>query len=164
MTFEEMLDEAIALLQRQGRLTYSALKRQFQLDDATLVDLTEQLLYAHPQVVDDAGRGLVWSGETAVPPTTTPPASQSVPPGPLYALQAGQPTQTATPPAPPTLREAERRQLTVLFCDLVGSTALSSQLDPEDLREVVQAYQAACAEVIQRFDGPILPSCSAMAS
>jgi TOMM system kinase/cyclase fusion protein len=51
--------------------------------------------------------------------------------------------------------EAERRQLTVLFCDLVESTALAGRLDPEELREVVQAYQAACAEVIQRFDGHI---------
>ena len=43
----------------------------------------------------------------------------------------------------------------MLFCDLVDSTALSSQLDPEDLREVVRAYQATCTEVIQRFDGSI---------
>src|SRR5262245_52727643 len=48
---------------------------------------------------------------------------------------------------------AERRQLTVMFCDLVGSTALSARLDPEDLREVVGAYHAAIAEVIGRFDG-----------
>src|SRR5258708_536517 len=48
---------------------------------------------------------------------------------------------------------AERRQLTVMFCDLVGSTALSAQLDPEDLREVIGAYHAAVAEVIGRFDG-----------
>ena len=51
--------------------------------------------------------------------------------------------------------EAERRQLTVLFCDLVDSTTLASQLDPEDLRAVVRAYQATCAEVIERFDGHI---------
>jgi class 3 adenylate cyclase/predicted ATPase len=51
--------------------------------------------------------------------------------------------------------DAERRQLTVVFCDLVGSTALSARLDPEELREVVHAYQAACAEVIARFDGHI---------
>lgn len=51
--------------------------------------------------------------------------------------------------------EAERRQLTVMFCDLVGSTALSAQLDPEDLREVVRTYQDACAVVISRFDGHI---------
>ena len=51
--------------------------------------------------------------------------------------------------------EAERRQLTVMFCDLVDSTKLSSQLDPEEYRDVVRAYQAACTEVIQRYDGHI---------
>ncbi len=51
--------------------------------------------------------------------------------------------------------EAERRQLTVLFCDLVGSTVLSERLDPEDLREVVREYQAACVEVVERFGGHV---------
>jgi class 3 adenylate cyclase/predicted ATPase len=50
---------------------------------------------------------------------------------------------------------AERRQLTVLFCDLVGSTQLSVQLDPEEWRVVVQEYQRLCAEVVRRFDGHI---------
>src|SRR5262249_8231411 len=58
------------------------------------------------------------------------------------------------PVAPPT-PEAERRQLTVMFCDLVDSTVLSGQLDPEDLREVVRAYQETCAKVIARFEGHI---------
>jgi class 3 adenylate cyclase len=58
------------------------------------------------------------------------------------------------PPQPPT-PDAERRQLTVMFCDLVGSTPLSGQLDPEDLREVVLAYQQTCTEVIRCFDGHI---------
>src|SRR5207237_9465809 len=48
---------------------------------------------------------------------------------------------------------AERRQLTVMFCDLVGSTALSARLDPEELREVIAAYHRAVAEVVGRFDG-----------
>ncbi len=48
--------------------------------------------------------------------------------------------------------EAERRQLTVMFCDLVGSTGLSERLDPEDLRDVLRAYQKACAEAIERYD------------
>jgi Double zinc ribbon len=59
----------------------------------------------------------------------------------------------------PALRsspEAERRQLTVLFCDLVDSTALAGQLDPEEWREVVRAYQAACAEVIGRVEVMIM--------
>ncbi len=67
--------------------------------------------------------------------------------------QAG--TEAELSPIEPSLPEAERRQLTVMFCDLVGSTHLSGQLDPEDLREVVRAYQTACTDVIQRYDGHV---------
>ena len=63
--------------------------------------------------------------------------------------------QVAPPPGAPRSPDAERRQLTVLFCDLVDSTALASQLDPEELREVVRAYQDTCAKVIARFEGHI---------
>jgi TOMM system kinase/cyclase fusion protein len=63
-----------------------------------------------------------------------------------------QPASASSRPASP---EAERRQLTVMFCDLVGSTALSEQLDPEELREVVQSYQETCTDIIQRHDGHI---------
>jgi len=63
------------------------------------------------------------------------------------------PTKTATKPE---LRdEAERRQLTVMICDLVGSTALSARLDPEDLRRVIGAYHTCIAEVIGRYQGII---------
>jgi len=63
-------------------------------------------------------------------------------------------TPTIVPvPGPPRIDSAERRQLTVMFCDLVGSTALSSQLDPEDLREVIAAYHRAVAEIVAGFDG-----------
>ena len=55
MTFEEILDQAIAMLQRRGRFTYRTLQRQFQLDDDALNDLKDELLYAHPEVRDDAG-------------------------------------------------------------------------------------------------------------
>jgi class 3 adenylate cyclase len=67
-----------------------------------------------------------------------------------------QPSPLSGPSAAPSpsLR-AERRQLTVMFCDLVGSTALSTRLDPEDLREVIGAYQDCCAQVITRFDGHV---------
>ncbi|MDH3660928.1 MAG: AAA family ATPase [Alphaproteobacteria bacterium] len=51
--------------------------------------------------------------------------------------------------------EAERRQLTIMFCDLVDSTSLAGRLDPEDLRTVIQAYQHCCAEIIDRFDGHV---------
>src|SRR6476469_3449472 len=56
-------------------------------------------------------------------------------------------------PAPAPRAEAERRQLTVLFCDLVGSTALSTRLDPEDLREIIGAYHRCVAETVEAFDG-----------
>src|SRR5271168_2031639 len=65
----------------------------------------------------------------------------------------------ATAPPPPPLRDrhahdtAERRQLTVMFCDLVGSTALSARLDPEDMREIVGAYHRSCAEQITKAGG-----------
>jgi class 3 adenylate cyclase len=73
----------------------------------------------------------------------------------IAALGAEMPTVAATP-APhdaPALADAERRQLTVMFCDLVGSTALSAQLDPEDLRAVIGAYHRCCAAVIERSGG-----------
>ena len=60
---------------------------------------------------------------------------------------------TLTPPSPVSRPEAERRQLTVMFFDLVGSTELSARLDPEDMGEVIRAYQACCADVVQRWDG-----------
>ena len=149
--------------QRHDALTYGTLEPgQFQLDAAALDDLKEQLLYAHLQVVDDAGRGLVWTGGVAGSPTTTPPPSQPVPSAPLPAPQAVHPPQTAPRPAPAPPSEAERRQLTVLFCDLAGSTPLAAQLDPEDLREVIRAYQGTCVDIIQRFPG-MLRSIWAMA-
>ena len=52
---------------------------------------------------------------------------------------------------------AERRQITVMFSDLVGSTALSVRMDPEDLREVIAAYQKCVAETVRRFDGSPAP-------
>ena len=65
MTFEEILDQAIAMLQRRGRLTYSTLKRQFQLDDATLDDLKNELIEGQRLAVDERGTVLVWTGDTA---------------------------------------------------------------------------------------------------
>src|SRR5215475_11203408 len=66
------------------------------------------------------------------------------------------PSSPSTPRATArSIPEAERRQLTVLFCDLVDSTALSERLDPEELREVVRAYQQTSAAVIARYEGHI---------
>jgi class 3 adenylate cyclase len=69
------------------------------------------------------------------------------------ALRTGQTpiSPEITTPAPRT--DAERRQVTVMFSDLVGSTALSARMDPEDLREVISAYQKCVAETVRRFGG-----------
>ena len=139
MTFEEILDHAIAMLQRHGRLTYRTLKLQFTLDDEQFAALKDELLYSQPHVVDDVGRGLIWTGDTDTPSALSPPL----------------PAQVAPPPTVPQTPEAERRQLTVMFCDLVDSTTLSGQLDPEDYRDVVQAYQETGTRVIQHFGGSI---------
>jgi len=72
----------------------------------------------------------------------------------IALLQGG--TPSAVPPvAPKPPSEAERRQLTVLFIDLVGSTRLAAWLDPEDLRGVIAAYQTACSRVIRRYEGHV---------
>ena len=63
------------------------------------------------------------------------------------------PDQAAAKPEPKPQDTAERRQLTVMFCDLVGSTAMSARLDPEDMRQVMRAYQDVCSGVVARYDG-----------
>ena len=66
---------------------------------------------------------------------------------------AGQPTPTPTPAAAPTIAAAERRPLTVLYCDLVGSTALSNRLNPEDYRELIRSFHQACVRQVADYDG-----------
>ena len=147
MTFEEVVDQALAMLQRRGRVTYRLLKRQFSLDDEALEDLKCELIEGQRLAADEHGTVLVWTGHDAPMPT---PASTPIDPPPV--LHAA-PTPAAPPPPAPPPPDAERRQLTVMFCDLVNSTQLSSQLDPEEYRDVVRAYQTACTEVIRRYDG-----------
>ncbi len=69
--------------------------------------------------------------------------------------QSIQPAATSASPSGQKILDGERRHLTVMFCDLAGSTSLSERLDPEELRTVVSAYQEACATAIARFDGYI---------
>ena len=71
----------------------------------------------------------------------------------IAELDAVAPAPTKTPTEPVLRDEAERRHLTVMICDLVGSTALSARLDPEDMRAVIDAYHAACARITRTYDG-----------
>src|SRR5262245_36709745 len=123
MTFEEILDQAIAMLQRRGRLTYSTLKRQFQLDDAALDDVKNELIEGQRLAVDERGNVLVWTGGTSSAPPTASPM-------PAPATPEVSPAQSEAAPVGPATPDAERRQLSIMFCDLVDYTKLSSQLDP----------------------------------
>ena len=145
MTFEEILEQALAMLQRQGRVSYRALKRQFDLDDDYLEDLKDEIIDVHQVAVDHDGRMLVWTGEVPTAPAVASPSPPAV-------TAADQPAQ-ASPSLSHSVPEAERRQLTVMFCDLVGSTELAGRLDLEDWRDVVRAYQETAAAVIQRYAG-----------
>src|SRR5262249_6537198 len=113
--------------------------------------LKDELIYAQQLAVDEQDRVLVWTGNGG---TNTEPTTPRVQTPPQPVIEETPPT-TAPPLTDHHTPEAERRQLTVMFCDLVDSTKLSSQLDPEDYREVVRAYQSTCTEVIQRFDGHV---------
>jgi len=73
--------------------------------------------------------------------------------GPQTRDAAQSATSVTSAPTSPAPIDAERRQLTVMFCDLVGSTALSARLDPEDLREVIAAYHRTVANIVRSFDG-----------
>jgi len=73
----------------------------------------------------------------------------------IAALGRDVPSPALAAAAAAVKREAERRQLTVMFCDLVGSTALSQRLDPEDLRDIILTFRTACADCTRRFEGYI---------
>jgi class 3 adenylate cyclase/tetratricopeptide (TPR) repeat protein len=152
MTFEEMLDQALAMLQRRGRVTYRTLKRQFHLDDDAIEDLKDELLYAHPHVVDDDGRGLVWTGEARPTPTPgSPPAGD----------QARAPL-SYTPPylaekilTSKSVLEGERKQVTVLFADLKGSMELLADRDPEEARQLLDPVLERMMAAVHRYEGTV---------
>ena len=127
MTFDDILAQVLDLLQREKRVSYRALKLRFDINDDYIEGIKDELIYAKKLAVDEDGRVLVWTDGAFSAPST---ASPVPPPATLKVF----PTQGEASPNVPHTSEAERRQLTVMFCDLVESTKLSSQLDPEDGR------------------------------
>jgi class 3 adenylate cyclase/predicted ATPase len=150
MDFYAILDQVIDLLKQRGRVSYRALKIQFHLDDESLEALKDELIEVHQYTRDQDGRMLVWIGEASTTPEPT--IIQSTQ---REVRREDQRTPVEALRAESRAPEAERRQLTVMFCDLVDSTQLASQLDPEQYRNVVRAYQRVCADIIQRFDGHV---------
>ena len=127
MTFDDILEQVAALLKRQGRVSYPALKIRFSLDDEYLEALKAEIIESQQLATDENGRVLVWTGETATAQAVASPPAQ---PPQQPPVQHDQPLQQSAPPPTRHTPDAERRQLTVMFCDLVESTQLSGQLDP----------------------------------
>src|SRR6266478_2542555 len=121
MTFEAILDEAIAMLQRRGRLTYGTLKRQFQLDDAALEDVTNEIIKGQRLAHDEDGAVLVWIGAVVPPPVPAPTLPPATAPAPLAYTPPSLVEKILTTRS---ALEGERKQVTVLFADLKGSTEL----------------------------------------
>jgi class 3 adenylate cyclase/tetratricopeptide (TPR) repeat protein len=121
------MDEVSSWLTEIGLGQYAQLFSDNEVDCEVLVELTED---------DLAGLGIVLGHRKKI----------------LKAIAQLKSAQTA-PPAIPERHEAERRLLTVMFCDLVGSTELSSHMDAEDLRELLRHYQKACTSVVAAYDG-----------
>jgi class 3 adenylate cyclase len=120
-------------LKNLGMSEYAQRFAENRIDLSVLRDLTDQDLKDLGVVLGDRRKMLRAIGELAgVVPAM---------PGP----------ETATEPRPQDA--AERRQLTVMFCDLVGSTTLSARLDPEDMREIIGAYHRCCADLITKAGG-----------
>ena len=102
MTFEEVLDQALEMLRRRGRVTYRALQRQFGLDDAYLADLKAEIIEAQRLAVDENGTVLVWTG--GADPATIPLPAQSEP---LRATQTNQTAPIAPTPVAPGSTDGE---------------------------------------------------------
>src|SRR5499426_3678308 len=152
MTFEEILDQATAMLQRRGRLTYSTLKRQFQLDDAALDDVKNELIEGQRLAVDERGNVLVWTGDTAsgAAPATAPTLVQTQAPltyTPAYLAEKILTSRSAL--------AGERKQVTVLFADLKDSTELIRGLDPEAAQQLLDPAIHRMMEAVHRFEGTV---------
>jgi hypothetical protein len=117
MRFFGIVTLAIALLQREGRITYRALKRGFELDDASLEDLWRERIFRR-LARNEAGEGLVWIGGAPLPVGTTADAVMGL--SPALALLSPLATDDGSTDILASVRhalEAERRHLTVMFCD-----------------------------------------------
>ena len=131
MDFVAVVDQVMALLRQRGRVTYSTLKRQFQLDEAALEDVKNELIEGQRLAADERGNVLVWTGDTVT-------ASSAIS---ALGEPLGQAPLAYTPPylaekilTSKSALEGERKQVTVLFADLKGSMELLADRDPEEAR------------------------------
>jgi class 3 adenylate cyclase/tetratricopeptide (TPR) repeat protein len=151
MTFEELLDQAIAMLERRGRVTYRALKRQFQLDDDVLEDLTVEIIKAQRLAVDEDGEVLVWTGTVASAGSSPAPTQE-----PVRAPHAYTPPHLAEKIlTSKAALEGERKQVTVLFADLKSSMELLADRDPEEARQLLDPVLERMMVAVHRYEGTV---------
>src|SRR5262245_59690439 len=163
MTFEELLDQAIALLQRRGRLTYRALKRQFNLDDDYLEDLKAELIQGQRLAVDEDGALLVWVGAEVSALHSTAGATASAQGTALPPVSSQDRLPLAYTPqylaekilTSKSTLEGERKQVTVLFADLKDSTELIRGLDPEAAQQLLDPVIHCMMDAVHRFEGTV---------
>ena len=162
ITFDDLLAQITEILQRQGRVSYGALKRRYALDDAYLEDLKDELA-SMPDAWRSMRRVACWCGWVSQRQPQRCPRSLQPPHVPLLQPQ----TRHASPwPIPPSYLaekiltsrsalEGERKQVTVLFADVAGFTTLAEQLDPEIVHDLInRCFEGITAEV-HRFEGTI---------
>src|SRR5215471_9079918 len=154
MTFEELVDQAIAMLERRGRVTYRALKRQFQLDEDVLEDLTAEIIKAQRLAVDEDGEVLVWRGTVAGASGSPVPAQE-----PVRAPHAYTPPHLAEKIlTSKAALEGERKQVTVLFADLKSSMELLAERDPEEARQLLDPVLECMMEAVHYYEGTVSQS------
>ena len=152
MTFNEVLSQTIAMLHQHGRVSYRALKRQFASQDDYLEDVKDAIFFAHPEVIDEEGRGLVWTGNTG---TASSAISAPVEPPGHTPLAYTPPYLTEKILASKNALEGERKQVTVLFADLKGSTELIRDLDPEQAQALLDPALHAMMDAVHRYEGTV---------
>ncbi len=147
-----MVDQAIALLRQRGRLTYRTLQLQFQLDDAHLEALKDEIIEGQRLAVDEAGRVLVWTGAPgAMAPAGTAPVSTPA----LAPLSYTPPYLAEKILTSRNALEGERKQVTVLFADLKGSTELIRDLDPEAAQQLLDPALQHMMDAVHRVEGTV---------
>jgi class 3 adenylate cyclase len=152
MGFYDVLDQVLDLLRRRGRVTYRALKREFTLDNGFLEDLKEELIYGQKLAVDEDGKVLVWIGSTelASVPSSIPATTQEREPlsyTPKYLAEKILTSRAAL--------AGERKQVTVLFCDLANSTALAARLGPETMHSLLNQFFELALSEVHHYEGTI---------
>jgi class 3 adenylate cyclase len=161
MTFDDVLTQVLELLQREKRVSYRALKVRFQLDDDLLEAVKDELIYAKKLAVDEENRVLVWVGgqaaASAPPPVPGTPALASAPasdhePAPLSYTPQHLAEKILTSRS---ALEGERKQVTVLFADLKGSTELIRDLDPEAAQHLLDPALQHMMDAVHRFEGTV---------